>query len=116
MKTALAADSQTTTEPLQYGSLLLASATTIFVGSFLLFQVQPVIARYILPWFGGTHALRTTCILFFQVLLLAWILMTSNREFLDQAAAQLTADEYFMNDNRAIQWTDDYSSLAGLFY
>jgi len=45
-----------------------------------------------------------------------WILMTSNQEFLDQAAAQLTADEDFMNDKRAILWSDDYSSLAGLFY
>ena len=71
MKTAMAPDSQTTTEPVNPGSLLLASATTIFVGSFLLFQVQPVIARYILPWFGGTPALWTTCMLFFQVLLLA---------------------------------------------
>jgi len=46
-------------------------AFTIFVGAFLLFQVEPMLAKYILPWFGGTPAVWTTCLLFFQVLLLA---------------------------------------------
>jgi hypothetical protein len=43
---------------------------TVFVGSFLLFQIQPLIARYILPWFGGGAAVWTTCMLSFQVFLL----------------------------------------------
>jgi SAM-dependent methyltransferase/MFS family permease len=46
-------------------------AATIFLSSFLLFLVQPLIARLILPWFGGGAAVWTTCMLFFQVLLLA---------------------------------------------
>jgi len=46
-------------------------ATTIFVSSFLLFLVQPLIARLILPWFGGSASVWTTCMLFFQSLLLA---------------------------------------------
>ena len=46
-------------------------AATIFLSSFLLFLVQPLIARLILPWFGGSAAVWTTCLLFFQVLLLA---------------------------------------------
>ena len=46
-------------------------AATIFLSSFLLFMVQPLIARLILPWFGGTAAVWTTCMLFFQTLLLA---------------------------------------------
>jgi spermidine synthase/MFS family permease len=46
-------------------------AATIFLSSFLLFVVQPLIARLILPWFGGSAAVWTTCMLFFQVLLLA---------------------------------------------
>ena len=46
-------------------------AATIFLSSFLLFLVQPLIARLILPWFGGSAAVWTTCMLFFQVLLLA---------------------------------------------
>ena len=49
---------------------MLAYALTIFTGAFLLFQVQPLIAKYILPWFGGGPGVWTTCMLFFQVLLL----------------------------------------------
>jgi hypothetical protein len=49
----------------------MAYAATIFLSSFLLFLVQPLIARQILPWFGGTAAVWTTCMLFFQTLLLA---------------------------------------------
>jgi len=44
-------------------------AFTIFVSAFLLFQVQPIIAKMILPWFGGGAAVWTTCMLFFQLLL-----------------------------------------------
>jgi spermidine synthase len=47
-----------------------AYALTIFTGAFLLFQVQPLIGKYILPWFGGGPGVWTTCMLFFQVLLL----------------------------------------------
>lgn len=51
-------------------SLAWWSAATIFVSAFLLFQVQPVISKKILPWFGGSPAVWTTCVLFFQTLLL----------------------------------------------
>jgi len=44
---------------------------TVFLSAFLLFQVQPIIGRYILPWFGGGPAVWSTCLLFFQVALLA---------------------------------------------
>ena len=44
---------------------------TVLVGAFLLFQVQPVISKIILPWFGGGPSVWTTCLLFFQVLLVA---------------------------------------------
>src|SRR5437588_6158586 len=44
---------------------------TIFLGAFLLFQVQPLMGRYVLPWFGGGPMVWTTCMLFFQVLLVA---------------------------------------------
>jgi hypothetical protein len=43
---------------------------TIFLSAFLLFQVQPLIGKVILPWFGGGPAVWTACMLFFQVLLL----------------------------------------------
>jgi SAM-dependent methyltransferase len=45
-------------------------AVTIFLSAFLLFQVQPLIAKTILAWFGGTASVWTTCMLFFQVELL----------------------------------------------
>ena len=46
-------------------------AATIFVSAFLLFLVQPVVAKQILPWFGGSAAVWTTCLVFFQTALLA---------------------------------------------
>ena len=49
---------------------MLAYALAIFTGAFLLFQVQPLIAKFILPWFGGSPGVWTTCLLFFQLLLL----------------------------------------------
>jgi SAM-dependent methyltransferase len=46
-------------------------AVTIFTSAFLLFQIEPVIAKMVLPWFGGSAAVWTTCLLFFQTVLLA---------------------------------------------
>ncbi len=45
-------------------------AVTVFLSAFLLFQVQPLMGRYVLPWFGGGPGVWTTCMLFFQVALL----------------------------------------------
>jgi hypothetical protein len=45
-------------------------ATTIFLSAFLLFLVQPVIAKQILPWFGGAAAVWAICLVFFQSVLL----------------------------------------------
>lgn len=42
---------------------------TVLLSAFLLFQVQPLVNKYILPWFGGTPAVWSTSMLFFQVLL-----------------------------------------------
>src|SRR5580692_343297 len=50
---------------------MLLYALTILVSAFLLFQVQPIIAKIILPWFGGSAAVWTVCLLFFQLALLA---------------------------------------------
>ena len=55
----------------QLSPSMLTYAITIFTGAFLLFQVEPLLARYILPWFGGTSAVWITCMLFFQLLLVA---------------------------------------------
>src|SRR5687768_5896329 len=46
-------------------------ALVIFISAFLLFQVQPLISKFILPWFGGGPAVWTSCMLFFQTLLFA---------------------------------------------
>jgi SAM-dependent methyltransferase len=45
-------------------------AWVIFLGAFLLFQIQPLIAKIILPSFGGSSVVWSTCMLFFQVVLL----------------------------------------------
>lgn len=49
---------------------MLPEALTIFLGAFLLFEVEPIIGKRILPWFGGAPAVWTTCLLFFQLALL----------------------------------------------
>src|SRR5262249_9323479 len=46
-------------------------AVTIFLGAFLLFQIQPIMGKYVLPWFGGAPAVWSTCLVFFQLVLLA---------------------------------------------
>jgi len=48
---------------------MLIFAISIFLSAFLLFQIQPMIGKFILPWFGGTPAVWSTTMLFFQVLL-----------------------------------------------
>jgi len=45
-------------------------AFSVFLSAFLLFQVQPITGRALLPWFGGTAAVWTTCLVFFQTVLL----------------------------------------------
>ncbi|MGH8703420.1 MAG: spermidine synthase [Burkholderiales bacterium] len=49
---------------------MLLHAATIFLSAFLLFLVQPVIAKQILPWFGGAAAVWAICLVFFQSVLL----------------------------------------------
>jgi len=48
---------------------MLAPALTILLSSFLLFLVQPIVAKQILPWFGGSAGVWTICLVFFQVVL-----------------------------------------------
>jgi SAM-dependent methyltransferase len=52
-------------------SRMILFAATVFTSAFLLFLVQPIIAKQILPWFGGTAAVWMVCLVFFQVVLLA---------------------------------------------
>src|SRR5205809_2365256 len=48
----------------------LLHAFAIFLSAFLLFQVEPLVAKEILPWFGGVASVWTVCLLFFQIALL----------------------------------------------
>src|SRR6266478_570687 len=61
-------DIKTSASPARVSPLLFG--LTILLSAFLLFQVQPLIAKLILPWFGGSAAVWTSCMLFFQMALL----------------------------------------------
>ncbi len=69
MSTPTAAPARAEVVPRRGEFLLYAG--TIFLSAYLLFQVQLIIAKFILPWFGGAPAVWTTCMLVFQLLLLA---------------------------------------------
>lgn len=47
------------------------AGATIFSAAFLLFALEPLIAKRILPWFGGSSAVWSVCLVFYQVALLA---------------------------------------------
>src|SRR5580704_2298429 len=57
--------------PSSRAARLLLYGPTIFLSAFLLFLIQPIFAKLILPWFGGSSAVWTTCLVFFQTALLA---------------------------------------------
>jgi hypothetical protein len=59
-------------------------ATTIFLGAFLLFLIEPLFAKLILPWFGGSSAVWAACLVFFQTALLLGYL------YADAATRRLT--------------------------
>ena len=59
----------------------------IFTSAFLLFQVQLLLGKFLLPWFGGTSAIWATCLLFFQVLLLGGYVYARDRECISALAA-----------------------------
>src|ERR1700728_2270315 len=42
----------------------------IFLGAFLLFAVEPMAAKQLLPALGGSSAVWITCLVFFQIALL----------------------------------------------
>jgi len=98
---------------------------TILTGAFLLFVVQPIIAKLILPWFGGSAAVWTTCLLFFQVALLggyAYAHWLSGQPRMRQAAihtALLAVSLFFLPILPSIRWKpasseDPLPAIAGL--
>ena len=74
--------------PFQRSALLLY-ASTIGLSAFLLFLVQPIVARQLLPWFGGSAAVWTTCVRFFQVVLLAGYMRILTPPFVARFAGRL---------------------------
>jgi hypothetical protein len=50
---------------------LVSCALTVFLGAFLLFEIEPILGKLLLPWFGGSAAVWTACLVYFQIALLA---------------------------------------------
>jgi SAM-dependent methyltransferase len=73
--------------------MLVAYALTIFLSAGLLFLVQPMVARMVLPLLGGSPAVWNTCMVFFQAVLLAGYgyshLVTTRLRLRGQAAVHL---------------------------
>src|SRR6187431_1247568 len=72
---------------------MLLHASTVFLSAFLLFLVQPLLAKQILPWFGGAAIVWTLCMVFFQFVLLlgyAYAHWLSGRAAATQAWIHLT--------------------------
>ena len=71
-------------------------AINIFISAFLLFQIQPLIGKFILPWFGGTPAVWSTAMLFFQTLLTGgyayayWLVKQTRQRWIHSALLILT--------------------------
>ena len=75
-----------------YSVHTLLFGVTIFVSSALLFSIQPMIAKMLLPLLGGTPAVWNTCMLFFQAVLLcgyAYALLVSRWPLKRQLIVQL---------------------------
>jgi hypothetical protein len=85
-------------------------AGTIFSSAFLLFLVQPLIAKQILPWFGGSAAVWSVCMVFFQVVLLAgyaysdWLTRRSPRMQAVVHVALLAASLAFLPIVTSARW------------
>lgn len=67
MPNSLSAVTQNKLAPIKTGLF----AATIFISAFLLFSIEPLMAKRILPWFGGSAAVWSTCLVFYQTALLA---------------------------------------------
>jgi len=85
-------------------------ALTVFLSAFLLFQVQLLVGKRILPWFGGSAAVWTTSLLVYQLLLLAGYVyshsvfsrLTSRRQVLLHLG--LLASAFFLVVLLSIRW------------
>jgi len=57
--------------PWRFRVALTTFVSAVFLSAFLIFQIQPLIGKYILPWYGGATSVWTACLLVFQSLLFA---------------------------------------------
>ena len=55
---------------LRLRSIRMLYGSAIFLGAFLLFAVEPMAAKRLLPALGGSSAVWITCLVFFQTALL----------------------------------------------
>lgn len=73
---------QPATTSRRLGARLAVYGSTIFISAFLLFSLEPLVAKKILPWFGGSAAVWSTCLVFYQsVLLLGYLYAQSITRF-----------------------------------
>src|SRR6266487_434975 len=61
-------------------------STTLFLSASLLFWVQPMIAKMLLPLLGGVPAVWNTCLVFFQAVLLGGYAYAGDPYFLYSAS------------------------------
>ena len=92
-------------------------ATAIFLSAFLLFSLEPMIGKRILPWFGGSAALWCTCLVFFQSTLLAGYVYARSITRISSAATQagihiaiLFASQFLLPVGPGIRWRAEASS------
>ncbi len=72
--------------PLSFPLVALFGAT-IFLSAFLLFSLEPLLAKRILPWFGGSAAVWSVCLVFYQTaLLLGYLYAAAMARWLKPAA------------------------------
>lgn len=103
---------------------------SVFLSAFLLFQVQPMIGKFILPRFGGSPAVWTTAMLFFQILLTGgyayayWLIakVNSGRQSLIHSLLMLASVgvmlftwSFLLASSSSQPWIDVSSPVVGIF-
>jgi hypothetical protein len=100
--------------------IMLIFTLSVFLSAFLLFQIQPMIGKFILPWFGGTPAVWSTAMLFFQVLLTGgyayayWLIGRGRREQQSRMHISLVALAMLLLGALAFNWTSPITPPAAL--
>lgn len=85
---------------------------TVFLSSFLLFLIQPLISKYLLPWFGGGPMIWTTALVFFQIMLLAGYSYAHLLSFLKKKTVLITHSSLLALSLLALPMIPDQSLVA----